>query len=80
MICQGQGIAKVQSTSSGIEIVVIERRVEDIVTVVLQVGQFDTASDRFPAVEEEDSHGFSNIDSWRRKSLTMSRFSHASNS
>jgi hypothetical protein len=41
--------------SSG-EVIVIQSRIDDFVAVVLQVGRFDAAWDRVPAVKEEDFH------------------------
>jgi len=38
------------------EVIVIKRWVDDFVAVVLQVGRFDAAWDRVPAVKEEDFH------------------------
>ena len=38
------------------EVVVGQRRVDDLVAVVLQVGRLHAARDRVPAVEEEDLH------------------------
>ena len=39
------------------EIIVIERRVNDGVAVILKVGRFDAAWDRLPTVKKEDGHG-----------------------
>jgi hypothetical protein len=40
-----------------VEVIVIEGRVKDLVTVLDQVGRLHAAGDRVPAVEEEDFHG-----------------------
>ena len=40
-----------------LEVVVGQLRVDDLVAVVLEVGRFDAARNRLPAVEEEDGHG-----------------------
>ena len=42
------------SADGGIEVVVIEGWVNDFVAVVLQVGRFDAARNRVPAVKEEE--------------------------
>jgi hypothetical protein len=39
-----------------LEVLVVEIGIDDLVAVVLQVGRFDAAWDRVPAVKEEDFH------------------------
>jgi hypothetical protein len=44
-----------------VEVIVIEGRVEDLVTVLDQVGRLHAAGDRMPAVEEQELHGRSKL-------------------
>ncbi len=55
----------------GIEVVVGQGGVQNFVAVVLQVGRFDAAWSRLPAVEEEDSHGDQSNDNNRSLSLRL---------
>jgi hypothetical protein len=43
--------------NGGVEIIIGEGGVEDLVAVALEVGRLDAARSRIKAVEEEDEHG-----------------------
>ena len=51
------------------EVIVIERRVDDCVSVAFKLGRLDAAWDGMPAVKEEDSHD--NSASWRASEINI---------